>query len=322
MKRQAILLSTMVVLLFGLDYTRGDITQYSIQAIDFRVQGLNDSAVVVGMATFGCPPILWQNGLQQTLSIPAGNYVYHYALNNGGQVVGDSGYRAFSWQNGELTYIAPANSSAQAVNNHGQVVGYYGIVERGFIWDAGHGFMDLGDLGGDRTLAYAINDNGLVVGQSGYNSAFLWQNGIMTDLAFHDRPRAINNSGQIVGGGYGSFIWDNGNLTYFGGSSGTARAINDLGQVVGYSDSTTEGFAYIWENGTMKDLNLFLPVNSGWYLVSALDINSSGQILGEGYFDGQWSGFLMTPVPAPGALLLGTIGLSFSGWLLRRRRTL
>src|SRR4051794_30777895 len=46
--------------------------------------------------------------------------------------------------------------------------------------------LDLGTLGGTSSSAGAMNSSGQVVGQSstaaGYNHAFLWQNGTMTDL--------------------------------------------------------------------------------------------------------------------------------------------
>ena len=80
---------------------------------------------------------------------------------------------------------------------------------------------DLGTLGGQRTFPTAINSRGQVIGQSDtprfpeaitdrgkfprtFNHAFVWQNGKMTDLGTLPRYQAsravaINNKGQIVG---------------------------------------------------------------------------------------------------------------------------
>jgi probable HAF family extracellular repeat protein len=74
--------------------------------------------------------------------------------------------------------------------------------------------QDLGTLGGSGSVAYGINNNGQVVGQSdmsiGSPHAFLYSGGQMMDLntllpansgwVLLD-ARAINDAGQIVGGG-------------------------------------------------------------------------------------------------------------------------
>src|SRR5215216_5820125 len=119
----------------------------------------------------------------------------------------------------------------------------------------------------------------------------------VTDLGAF--PRAINNSGQVVGGTSGdiAFLYEMGSMTELGvlpgGSSSAAWGINDVGQIVGESnfDETSGGRAILYENGTMTNLGT-LP-NPGTYGRSvAYDINDSGQVVGvsdtmEGSTDGR-----------------------------------
>jgi len=47
----------------------------------------------------------------------------------------------------------------------------------------------------------------------------------------------------------------------------------------------------------MQNLNDLIPSDSGWLLRLAFDINSSGQIVGQGTINGQSHAFLLTPIP-------------------------
>jgi len=50
----------------------------------------------------------------------------------------------------------------------------------------------------------------------------------------------------------------------------------------------------------MQDLNTLIPADSGWELISAVAINSSGQIIGTGIINNQTRAFLATPdTPTP-----------------------
>ena len=105
-------------------------------------------------------------------------------------------------------------SSAEAINENGQVVGTARLASstpHAFLWDGG--MQDLGALGWSQSIAYDINDKGQVVGvlQTGQTShAFIWANGQMKDLNSEipansgwvlSEARAINNKGQITGFG-------------------------------------------------------------------------------------------------------------------------
>ena len=117
-------------------------------------------------------------------------------------------------------------------------------------------------MGGDNGTPIWINDAGDVVGEadvpgSQAHHAFLWREGVMTDLGTLD-------------------------------GSSHATAINSKGQIVGYfvlTDRTDPPFRhpFIWEKGgPMVDLNTLIPANSGLELVTADNINERGEIVGVG----------------------------------------
>src|SRR6185369_7866059 len=73
--------------------------------------------------------------------------------------------------------------------------------------------------------------------------------------------------------GSGYSILDLGTL---GGSSSYVSAINDRGQVVGYSETSSgETHAFLWKKGTMTDLGTL-----GGGASEAADINKFGQVVG------------------------------------------
>ena len=202
------------------------------------------------------------------------------------------------------------------INNAGQIVGTSGLRSfdaqlRAFLWDNGV-MTDLGSLEGSNSEAFDINDFGQVVGHSEINSpdfspfgnytshAFLWENGVMTDLGTfggtNSSASSINNSGQVVGwaenerGEERAFLWENGemfDLGTLGGTTSFASSINDSSQIVGNAvTSSGSNRAFLWENGEMFDLGTLGGTTS-----FAGDINESGQVVGiadlrgEGFFN-------------------------------------
>jgi probable HAF family extracellular repeat protein len=89
-------------------------------------------------------------------------------------------------------------------------------------------------------------------------------------------------------------------LKTLGGYTSFANGINDVDQVVGASqyqkkNATGPRHAFLWQNGTMTDMNTLLPRKSGWVLTNATTINNDGQIVGSGTIGGQSHAFLMVP---------------------------
>src|SRR6266480_655710 len=97
---------------------------------------------------------------------------------------------------------------------------------------------------------------------------------------------AVNEAGQVVGWSQGSypdpihaFLWENGTMTdlgTLGGSTAQAYDINDKGQVVGVS-STSSGLnhAFLWQAGTMTDLGTLGGPDSYAY-----GLNNRGDVVG------------------------------------------
>ena len=94
-------------------------------------------------------------------------------------------------------------------------------------------------------------------------------------------------------------------LGTLGGAFSIATAINDSGEIVGTS-LTADGdyHAFVDTGTTMVDLNSLLAADSGWTLISAAGVNSNGDIIGMGEFNGNFEGFLLTP----GGTISGTGG--------------
>jgi probable HAF family extracellular repeat protein len=235
--------------------------------------GINDSGQVVG-SSFVAPGVQAPRHAFRTApdspinpktddlgTLPGDRESFALAINNAGQVVGDSDGAAtrlgdaFLYRDGAMTGLMVGGGGyATAINNHqdiGQVVGTASLIyaPHAFLWDSGQGVIDLGPPDEVNADAHGINDAGQVVGQSrGVGS--LWSDGTMV------------------------------RLPTLGGAWSPAYAINNAGQIVGMSTLVSSvAHAYIYENGVMADLNDLVPKGSGLTLDTATAINDAGQIV-------------------------------------------
>jgi probable HAF family extracellular repeat protein len=193
-------------------------------------------------------------------------------------------------------------SSAAALNSAGDVVGSAstssGTHPFLFLFQNGK-LSDLGIPSGFNSgAATGVNRSDQVVGQfnggsrrQAFSRAFLWQNGVFTDLGTLGGRSAsatgINNSGQIVGsslnasGQNHAFVWQNGTMrdlgTLPGGAFSSAAAINDAGAIAGSSDDGNfVSHAVIFQNGVITDLG----VPSDFTSSSANALNLNGAVVG------------------------------------------
>jgi probable HAF family extracellular repeat protein len=118
-----------------------------------------------------------------------------------------------------------------------------------------------------------------------------------TPSGSHSTAQGINNLGQIVGGIDGSAVlWDGDMVIYLGTLEGTSQAlaINDLGEVVGYSHPSLRVFlGWYWAEGEM------VPLGSlGGEYTYPRSINKLGQIVGAStHEDGYLFAFLVGEKP-------------------------
>jgi len=174
----------------------------------------------------------------------------------------------FFWENGKMVDIGTLGGTfgfPTWLNNRGQVVGISNLAgdqaNRAFLWDKEEGLKDLGTLGGYSvsSLANWINDTGEIVGESDSltaSRAFLWRNGVMTDLG-----------------------------TVAGDACSVANSINSSGQIVGFgaADCNHEDHVFLSENGgPMIDLSTLVVSGPALTLIQALVINDRGEIAAHG----------------------------------------
>ncbi len=250
-------------------------------------------------------------------------------INNAGLVTGYStdtngAVRGFVSSGGALTNLGGGgNVFPQHINNTGKVSGFSTDTngdDRAFLFTAPNTFSNLG-LIANATLpaasaAYGVNDFGVVVGigtsSNGFNRAFRSTiNGTFEELGTlggdGSWAYAINNSNQVVGtadfvsGDSHAFMFADGagmtDLGTLGGYTSTAFALDNSGNAVGSAEIVNRDLrAVLWPNGgAPRDLSEFIPVNSGWVLTEARGVNDAGQIVGNGFHNGQPSAFLLTP---------------------------
>ena len=173
-----------------------------------------------------------------------------------------------------------------------------------FVWSSEDGSEYLGNLGGEASGAFDLNDGGETVGWS------------ETDIVLDDDSRAV-----------GAFVWRTEagmeGLAFLPGyTHAMATGINNHGAIVGIAtndrDTAThwpnlhkrlpqDSVAVVWLHSRAIDLNM-LVLDEGWIIEAAYDINNLGQITGMG----------LSPKGERVAVILHPLGMSESDEEFRR----
>jgi probable HAF family extracellular repeat protein len=196
------------------------------------ILGLNEQGKVIGTCQTSNSyyesqslAFVSEGGVMKPLSLdspyPGGDYSYPVAINNQGQVIGDSwvpgGMHAFFWdpETGihDIGTLGRLSSYARAINENGQVVGAsltHGGAEHAFLWDPVRGMRDIHPPGVyGSSGAVAINIQGQVlleVWDDSGQRTMVWQNGVATELGTLGGSSSfiagINDQGLIAGSSY------------------------------------------------------------------------------------------------------------------------
>jgi probable HAF family extracellular repeat protein len=200
-----------------------------------------------------------------------------------------SGVTAWARQPFVATDLGALDGSSFAldISDTGVVVGYSGA--EAFRWTRREGMIGLGTLGGDSSIASAVNDRGtLAVGASmtaeDAQHAFVW-----------NRARGMVDLGTLAGRSAGSY----------------ATGVNDDGLVVGFSwyqtsddefaDYVTHGFAWTSADG-IADIGTF----GGDTYPNA--VNKRGLVVGTGYTEGNAASHPFAWTQDGGLIDLGSLG--------------
>ena len=273
-------------------------------------QAINDRGQITGLAL---------NGVSDPYSF---YYVFLYGFSNGtqtraflwdedegmqdlGTLGGADAFPSLINQHGQVAGFSYTNSTPNPTTGLPTL--------HPFLWETGKGMIDLGDLGGTLTASVnGLNERGEVVGGAllpgdVLNHPFLWDGQKLIDLTAapfdpsgNGEARWINEAGDVIGGArlpvpcdsHGlqthGFLWSNGIMTDLGGLPATpnseAQFINSSKQIVGESFTCdfSAPVAFLWENGSIVDLNTLISGNSQIFLYWSTFISDSGEIAAYG----------------------------------------
>ena len=238
----------------------------------------------LGVPSYGTQQraFLWENGAMHDLGTLGGPDAVALLMNERGQVAGISytssipntsgipTIDSFLWDKDGMTDLGSFGGTVTApnwLNKKGQVVGFSNLsgdtTAHPFLWSKVDGLKDLGTLGGTFGSANWVNEAREIVGASTIPGdqlqfAFLWKDAVMTNLG-----------------------------TVAGDACSVAFHINSHRQIVGSSVSSDNcfgdsGHAFLWEDGGMIDLNIFIPPGVNLTLTQGAFINDRGEILATG----------------------------------------
>jgi probable HAF family extracellular repeat protein len=145
------------------------------------------------------------------------------------------------------------------------------------------------------------------------NHAFLWDRGVLTDLMTlggnNSEAWLANEAGEVVGRAdpstdstnHHAFLWSHGVKKDLGTPNGlacsTAVGINARHQVVGDSGvCLVGGNGWLWEDGSIVDLNTLVPPDTHVHVAGAVAINDRGEIVAEG-LPGDGSSHVVVLIP-------------------------
>ena len=246
-----------------------------------RGLGINDRGQTL-LNTFSIgPQVRDSNGHVATLGTFGARQAAGTGINNFGDVIGWAGddsptpgtdpyAQGFLLAADGLHIIGPSDAvtKPRGMNDSGDVVGVieqYGshFTQQAFSWNRIEGMRPIEGFAGDQwSKALGINNSFQVIGTIfesfdgpvGIYNAYLLSQGVLKPLGSLDPTHTMNT---------------------------LPTAINNQGQVVGYSDVPRFGVrAFLWQDSTMQDLGSLVRADSDGSS-RAFDINDRGEIVGE-----------------------------------------